>query len=129
MARSITAPGKLWLVSEAATASTPVALPGEPVMYAFGPSLLAEATTMTPDAASALLACESASSSPPTPPTDMLITSMGSAWVALYCPTHSRASVRTFVPPSQPNTLRATSLAFGATPGPMRNEVEYVDEL
>ena len=101
-----------------------MALPGEPVMNALGPSLPAEATTTTPDAASVLLAWASGCSLPPTPPIDMLTTSIASAWVALYVPTHSRASVSTFVPPSQPKTFSETSLALGATPGPMPNDVE-----
>jgi hypothetical protein len=54
--RSIVAPGKLWMMSDAATARMPVALPGAPVMNALGPSLPAEATTTTPDATSVLLA-------------------------------------------------------------------------
>ncbi len=60
-----------------------MALPGAPVMNALGPSLPAEATTTTPEATSVLLACASGVSLPPTPPIDMLTTSIASAWVAL----------------------------------------------
>ncbi len=78
------------------------------------------ATTTTPIDTRLLVAIASGLSfSPNGAPRDMFTTSMPSAWETLYAATHSRASTTRSVEPSQPNTLRATSFALGATPGPI----------
>ncbi len=91
----------------------PAALPGEPTMYWFGPSLPAEITTTTP-ALAALVAASASGESlvPKGDPSDMLMTSRSLSTA------HSIASITTSVEPLQPNTRIAYRSAFGATPGP-----------
>ncbi len=74
-------------------------MPGEPVMYWFGPPLPAEVTTITPALAAFVDATADGSSLVPNDePSDMLITSMS-------CSTaHSIASTVTSVEPSHPKT-------------------------
>src|SRR6188472_4393674 len=79
-AKSITAPGKVASVSSAATEIAFVAAAGEPVMYAFGPLLPADATTTTPLPTRVSVATESGLSARPNgAPSDMLTTSIASA--------------------------------------------------
>ena len=112
--RSIDAPGKLGIASSAATESTRSAVPGLPVIIAFGPLLPEDATTVVPARAALLLATASGLSADPNgEPRDMLMTSMPSATARLI------ASTTTSVEPAHPKTRYAYSVARGATPGPM----------
>ena len=118
LGKVICAPAKLGVGSCAATEIAPSALAGLPVMYAFGPSLPADATTMTPAFAALVAAAALGSSAPPNgEPSDMLMTCMPLSTA------HSIASTVRSVEPSQPNTRTAYSSAFGATPGPIRQRV------
>ena len=83
-------------------------------MYCAGPSLPAEATTITPALTAFVDATADGSSALPNgEPSDMLMTSM---WFATA---HSIASTVTSVEPSQPKTRSAYRVACGAMPGPM----------
>ena len=74
-------------------------MPGEPVMYWFGPLLPAEVTTITPAFAAFVEATADGSSFEPNgEPSDMLITSMSLSTA------HSIASTVTSVEPAHPNT-------------------------
>ena len=65
------------MLSIAAVAIAPVPVPGEPVMYGFGPLLPADVTTITPAAAAFVEATADGSSARPNgEPSDMLMTSM-----------------------------------------------------
>ncbi len=93
--------GKLGDESFAATERAPSAVPGEPVMYWFGPLLPEDATTMTPAFAAFVEATADGSSAVPNEePSDMLITSMS------WSTAHSIASTTTSDEPSQPKTRR-----------------------
>ena len=93
------APGKPGDASLAAVAIAPSPVPGEPVMYWFGPLLPAEVTTITPALAALVEATADGSSFlPKDEPSDMLITSMS------FSTAHSIASTVTSVAPVQPKT-------------------------
>src|SRR6188508_985961 len=92
-------PGSVWLLSIAAVAMDPAAVPGDPVMYGAGPLLPAEVTTETPAAAAFVDATADGSSErPKTEPSDMLMTS--TSWSTAQ----SMASTVSFVEPWQPKT-------------------------
>ena len=92
-------PGSVWLLSIAAVAIEPAAVPGEPVMYGAGPLLPAEVTTDTPAAAAFVEATADGSSErPKADPSDMLMTS--TSWSTAQ----SIASTVTSVEPWQPKT-------------------------
>ena len=93
-------PSSTFEASIAATERARVEAAGDPVIWALGPSLPAEATTSTParDALSAATASGSVAS-PNGEPSDRLMTSMPSATAWLM------ASTTTSVEPSQPKTL------------------------
>ena len=92
-------PGNVCVGSLAAVAIEPAPVPGDPVMYWFGPLLPAEVTTITPAFAALVDATADGSSLEPNgEPSDMLITSMSLSTA------HSIASTVTSVEPRQPKT-------------------------
>ena len=107
--------------SLAAVAIAPSAVPGEPVMYWFGPLLPAEVTTITPALAAFVEATADGSSLEPNgEPSDMLITSMS------FSTAHSIASTVTSVEPRSRRRGSPYRSAFGATPGPIVHELPEI---
>src|SRR6476469_8349955 len=106
------APGNVGVdASTAATAIALLAVLGEPVTYAFGPLLPADATTTVPPSAATSDATASGSSvRPKTEPSDRLITSAPSRTARLIAST----TIAEVTEPVQPKTLYARILAFGA---------------
>ena len=109
--------------SSAATEMAPSSVEGEPTKNGCAPSFPAATTTVTPAVSAALIAaCSAPPLIPYGEPRERLIT------LAPRATAFSIPSAVSSVPPLQPNTRMAMSVASGAIPGAILN-VETLSEL